>query len=190
MLIIFYSLITIIIGFPKLGANVGGTITAVFAFLFVSIRLLGKKIDFKKLIYISLAVISMVGLMALIDLFVVENQSHLAEAIKQVIAGGPAVIYQIIVRKISMNLRIMGTTIWSKVLLSTIVVLGILFYRPVGWIKKISIKYPKLAMGWSGIIVACIIGFAVNDSGIVVAATSAIFLTSTILYLIIDDLNN
>jgi hypothetical protein len=87
-----------------------------------------------------------------------------------------------------MNLRLMGVTIWSKVLLSAVVVLSILFYKPIGWFRKISIKYPKLALGWSGIIVACIIGFAVNDSGTVVAAASVIFLTSTMLYLIIEDL--
>lgn len=50
-------------------------------------------------------------------------------------------------------------------------------------------KYPKLALGWSGIIVACVIGFVANDSGTVAAATSIIFLTSTMLYLIIEDLN-
>lgn len=187
--IIFFAIVTLIIGFPKLGANVGGTITAVFAFLFVSLRLLGQKINFKKLIYIGLAVICAVVFMALIDLYIIESKSHLAGAINQILASGPIAIYQIIIRKISMNLRIMGVTIWSKVLLIAIAVLGILLYRPIGWIKKISVKYPKLAIGWSGIIVACIIGFAVNDSGIVSAATSIIFLTSTILYLISQELS-
>ncbi len=188
-LIIFYVLSTVIIGFPKFGANVGGTITAVFAFLFVSIRLFGKKVEPKGFLYIGLAVISAVGLMAVIDLFVIESKSHLAEAINQVISNGPASIHQTIVRKISMNLRIMGSTIWSKVLFSAIIVMGILLYKPVGWFKRISVKYPKLAVGWSGIIVACAIGLMANDSGIVVAATSIIFLTSTMLYLIIEDLN-
>lgn len=188
--IIFYGLVTIIIGFPKLGANVGGTITAVFAFLFVSIRLLGQKISLKKLIYIGFSVVLAVAAMALIDLFVIESKSHLAGAVKQIIANGPITIYQIIVRKIAMNIRIMGVTIWSKVLLSAIAVLAVLFYKPIGWIKKIFVKYPKLAKGWTGIIVACIIGFAVNDSGIVAAATSIIFLTSTILYLIIEDIRH
>jgi len=187
--ILFFALVTVIIGFPKLGANVGGTITAVFTFIFVSIRLLDKKIDFKKLIFIGLAVVGVVGIMAIIDLFILESQSHLGGAINQIISGGPIIIYQIIVRKISMNLRLMGVTVWSKVLLSAIFVLGILLYKPIGFIKKISFKYSKIAIGWTGIIVSCIIAFAVNDSGIVAAATSVVFLTSTILYLIIDDLS-
>ncbi|HZK58031.1 MAG TPA: hypothetical protein VFD17_06955, partial [Clostridia bacterium] len=186
--IIFYGLVAVIIGFPGLGANVGGIITAVFAFLFVSVRLLGKKVNFRGLVYIGLAVVFVVGVMALIDLFVVENKSHLAGAISRIISNGPIVMYQIITRKISMNLRIIGVTIWSKVLLSAVVVLGILFYKPIGWFRRISMKYPKLSLGWSGIIVACVIGFAANDSGTVAAATSIIFLTSTMLYLIIEDL--
>ncbi|NMA03903.1 MAG: hypothetical protein GX925_04260, partial [Clostridiales bacterium] len=187
--IMFYGLVAVIIGFPGLGANVGGLITAVFSFLFVTVRLLGKKIDFRGLVYIGLAVVFVVGVMALVDLFIVENKSHLAGAISQIISNGPVVMYQIITRKICMNLRIIGVTIWSKVLLSAVVVLGILFYKPIGWFRRISMKYPKLALGWSGIIVACVIGFVANDSGTVAAATSIIFLTSTMLYLIIEDLN-
>ena len=87
-----------------------------------------------------------------------------------------------------MNLRLMGATIWSRVLLSAIAVLSILIYKPVGWVRRMSTKYPKLAIGWGGIIIACAVGFAVNDSGIVMAATCIIFLTSTMLYLIIEDI--
>ncbi|AKL95241.1 hypothetical protein CACET_c17930 [Clostridium aceticum] len=183
---IFYLITTIIIAFPTFGANVGGTITAVFAFLFTSVRLLNKKISFKKLLYIFTAVIIVVAAMATIDLFFIENQSHLASAVEQIFSTGPIIIYQIIARKIAMNIRVMGVTVWSKVLLSAIVILGILFYRPVGVIKKVTTTYPSLAIGWSGIIVAGIVAFAVNDSGVVSAATAIIFLTTTMLYLVMN----
>lgn len=188
LLVLFYGLAVLVIGFPKLGANVGGTITGLFAFLFVIIKLSGQKITPRKFIYMGLAVVASIALLALADLFIIESKSHLAAAIEQIIARGPITIYQIISRKIAMNIKIMGVTIWSKVLLSGILVLAILFYRPIGWIKKISGKYNYLAIGWTGIIIACIVGFTVNDSGIVAAATSIIFLTSTILYLIIEEL--
>ncbi|AOY77001.1 hypothetical protein [Clostridium formicaceticum] len=185
-ILLFYLITTMIIAFPTFGANVGGTITAVFAFLFTSVRLLNKKISFKKLLYILVAVIIVVAAMAMVDLFFIENQSHLASAVEQIFSSGPVVIYQIVVRKISMNIRVMGVTVWSKVLLSAIVILGILFYRPVGIIKKITITYSYMAIGWSGIIVAGIIAFAVNDSGVVSAATAIIFLTTTMLYSAMD----
>lgn len=184
--ILFYLLTTIVIAFPTMGANVGGTITAVFAFLFTSIRLLQKKINIKRLIYILIGVISVVVVMAVIDLFFMENHSHLASAIQQIVDNGPIVIYQIITRKIAMNIRVMGVTVWSRVLLMTIAIVGILFYRPAGIIKKITSTYPNMTIGWGGIIVACGVSFAVNDSGVVSAATTIIFLSTTILYLIMD----
>ncbi len=186
--ILFYIFVVLVIGLPSLGANVGGTITAVAAFIFVSIRLSGARMDIKKIIYTALGIVGAVAIMAGIDLFISDSPTHLAGAIKQITAGGPIVVYQIIMRKISMNLRLIGITVWSKVLISAIVILGILLYRPVGHIKNMSLKYSKVGIGWTGIIVACIVGFSVNDSGIVSAATSIIFLTSSILYLIIDDL--
>lgn len=184
-----YLLTTLGIAIPTLGANVGGTITAVFAFLFTSIRLAKKKINFKIMLYIFIAIVLVVALMAVIDLFFIENKSHLAIAIEQISSKGPIAIYQIINRKIAMNIRIMGVTVWSKVLLSAITVLGILFYRPIGIVQRIINLYPNIAIGWSGIIVACVVSFAVNDSGVVSAATTIIFLTTSILYLIMDSLD-
>jgi len=91
----------------------------------------------------------------------------------------------IIQRKIAMNMMLIGITIWSWVLLSAIVILAILFYRPVGTIYKLSQLYPNLSMGWSGIVVTCVVGFLVNDSGIVSAGTAIIFLITPMLYQIL-----
>lgn len=186
---VIYLFATITIALPSLGANVGGTITAVFAFLFTFFRLSNKRINLKSLTYIVISVIMVIVTIAAIDLLLMENKSHLATAIQQILFSGPIVIYEIIVRKVTMNLRVMGVTVWSRVLLSAIVVLAVLFYRPVGILKKITTKYPSMAIGWSGIIVACIVSFVVNDSGVVSAATTVMFLTTTILYLIMDLLN-
>ena len=59
------------------------------------------------------------------------------------------------------------------------------FYRPVGTIYTLSRLYPNLSMGWSGIVVTCIVGFLVNDSGIVTAGTAIIFLITPMLYQIL-----
>lgn len=185
IIILFYVFTIAVIALPTLGANVGGTITAVIAFLFTSIRLLGMKINTKKLIYIFLMMVMVIAVIAIIDLFIVENQTHLANALQQIRDKGPIAIYEIIVRKISMNIRVMGVTVWSRVLLIALGILGVLFYRPVGIIKRLASTYPNMAIGWSGIIVGCVVSFAVNDSGVVAAATTIIFLTTSILYLII-----
>jgi len=180
-----FSIIILFIGFPKLGANVGGTITAMFAFLFTYSLLTAKKMSFKRWSIILAIVVGAIIALALVDFFLLESKSHLAGAIQQIAAGGPVIIYQIIIRKITMNIRVMSVTIWSRVLLLALGILGVLFYRPTGLLKKLSSRYPSLLAGWSGIIVACIVGFAVNDSGVVLAATCIIFLTTSILYLLL-----
>lgn len=173
----------LIIGFPKLGANVGGTMTAVAAFIFASLRLFKIKIKLKQLIIIGTCIVLVVGIMAFIDIKLMKSQSHLAGAIEQILKGGPSVIFLIIKRKIAMNLRLIGVTYWSKVLMSAILILATLFYRPVGILYKLTNLYPNLSIGWSGIVMACVVAFLVNDSGVVAAATGIIFLAMSILYL-------
>jgi len=183
----FYLFLVMVMGFPKWGANVGGTITAMFAFLFTTFRLMGIRMNLKKWVMIGFIVVMGVATFAVVDLFILESKSHLAGAIQKIIRGGPWVILQIITRKITMNIRVMGVTIWSRVLLMAILVLGVLFYKPIGVLKKIASAYPQLAIGWTGILVACGVGFAFNDSGVVTAALAAIFLSTSILYLVLND---
>ncbi|QEK12109.1 hypothetical protein FQB35_06815 [Crassaminicella thermophila] len=181
--ILTFLITILIIGFPKLGANVGGTITAVAAFAFTALRLSNIKIKLKQFMLIGISVVFVVACMAFIDIKLLKSQSHLAGAIHQIIQSGPGIIFVIIKRKISMNLRLIGITIWSKVLISAIIILATLFYRPVGTIYKLTNLYSNLSIGWSGIIMACIVAFFVNDSGVVAAATGIIFLAMSMLYL-------
>lgn len=185
--IIIFAIIVFIIGFPKLGANVGGTITAVFAFMFVSLRLYNSKLKFTHYIYILTSICVLICLIALVDLYLLKSNSHLANAIKQINNGGVNVIYSIIKRKISMNLKVFSVTIWSKVLVSSLIFLSILFYRPFGIAKKIFSKYKNLSIGLLGILIACIVSFLVNDSGVVASATSIIFLAISLMYLIFTE---
>ena len=65
--------------------------------------------------------------------------------------------------------------------------MGVLLYRPMGVARNILTKYPYMAIGWSGILVSCVVGFMFNDSGVVIASTSVIFLSTSVLYLIVND---
>ncbi|MBF8984779.1 hypothetical protein IZY60_14645 [Lutibacter sp. B2] len=182
--IIIFFIITFVMGYPRLGANVGGMITAVSTFIFASLRLFRIKIKLKHMVAIGVSIVCVVGVMGFIDMKLGGGQSHLAGAILNIANEGPNAIFRIIERKISMNVRLIGITIWSKVLISTMMILAILFYSPVGIISKLSKLYPNLSIGWSSIIFACFVTFFVNDSGVVAAATGIIFLGMSMLYLI------
>ncbi len=187
LMVPLFGLLVFVIGFPGFGANVGATITAIFVYLFTFFRLQGVKLNAKVFVIIALSVIGGIALLAVIDIVFLSNESHLAGAVKQLYYNGPQVVPQIITRKIAMNIRVMGVTIWSRVLLLALAVVGILFYKPMGILKKFSATYPSMAIGWSSIVVACIVGFSVNDSGVVLAATAAIFLSASMLYIVLNN---
>ena len=143
----------------------------------------------KKILLIGLAVVAVVSTMAVIDIYFIGSQSHLAGAIKKITTGGPLIILQIITRKIEMNMKLIGVSIWSKVLILGLLIVVVLFQKPVGILKKVCDRYPYLTKGWTSIIVASIVGFLVNDSGVVAAATSIAYVIIPVLVLLTQELD-
>lgn len=187
---LFLLFVAYVIGYPELGANVGGMITAIFSFMIVILWLNNKKLKLKYYGLIFLVVLLLLFMMSFIDLYFTESKSHLANALNRIYDEGMSVVYSIIIRKISMNLKLFRATIWSKVLVTTMMFLTVLFYRPFGIAKKVFNKYTNLAKGLLGILIACIVGFLVNDSGVVAAATCIIFLGMTLMYLIVNEIKS
>ena len=180
-------LLVIIVGYPKWGANVGGTITATAAAIFVFFKLFNIKLGWKQVIIIGAGIVAVVSIMAVMDIFFLESHSHLAGAISSIEEGGIVELIMIIVRKISMNFKLFRITIWSKVLVVSIIVFAIIFNRPAGLLKTVIDKYPCLSIGWAAVVIASIVGFIVNDSGVVAAATCMIYLSFSLLYVLIQE---
>ena len=191
LLIPFAMIVVFIMGNPQMGANVGGTITISAAFLFLILKSNNIKIDIKKIIGIGIAIVLIVSFMAWLD-FNSENRSHLANTILMIINTGPSAIVQIIIRKISMNMQLITASMWSRVLILAIVLMVMLFYKPFGVLKKLCQKHPYIANGWIAILVGSVVGFMVNDSGVVAAATSICYVIVPMLVLLLnntDDIN-
>ena len=180
--------IFLLIALPVLGANVGGGITAIFAFGFAYLKLSGQKINFKRVTYLILLLITALGALALLDLSASKvEESHLGRFIESATLGGPLIAFKVISRKLSMNLTLIHYTIWSKVLLVSLGIITVLFFKPAGILKKIADDFPHLFSGLLGVAVGSIAGLIFNDSGIIVAAWGMFFITITLLYLIIDN---
>ncbi len=186
---VLYILVIFSIGFPLLGANIGGLITAIISFSFTIINLLEIKISKKSIAIIVSLVIITIAMIALIDISIIKSPTHLANVFYQMVDKGPIIIYEIIIRKLTMNIRIMKVTIWSRVLLSAILILAILFYKPNKITRAMGKKYPNLIVGWRSIVLACVVSFLVNDSGVVAAATTIIYLSTSSLYILVNDTN-
>lgn len=188
---VFLAFQALLISAPGLGANTDGVLTAPAAFLVTLMLLSDIRISVRNLMIVaSLVGVAVLGL-AVFDLSrPPELQSHIGRATNQVLSGGWQEALTIIIRKASMNLKLIRYTVWSKVFLAILVALVILVYRPVGAMSRIKSDYPRLFQGFSGILVGAVVGLIVNDSGIVAAATTSIYVIAPLLLLILSHTND
>lgn len=181
--------VMVIIGFPTLGANFGGILTAIAAFT-LTYALMFEKARRRRIAGIA-------GLVLLLGLSIIVigdtygwtgEQSHFGRTIDLLKEQGVSALSDIIWRKLSMNLKLLRWTIWTRVLLTFIVVLALLFKRPRGVLYELIQKMPHLASGFIGILFGSVVTMLVNDSGVVAAATLLFFGVFALLYLVLRQL--
>ena len=182
---IIYLTVTIIIGFPRFGADFGGLLTGAAAFS-LSYVLMFERPKRRRII-----VVSTLLMLVVMYIFIVcdangwtGEKSHVGKTVQLIKEQGVTALFSVISRKASMNLKLLRWTIWTRVLLAFIVILAVLFKRPKGVLKEIVQEFPNLALGIIGVIFGSVVTMLVNDSGVVAAATTLFFGILSLLYLV------
>lgn len=188
MLLMYFAAELYIIGMPSQGANFGGTIATVCGFYFFYSSIIGKRINIKQLILLGLILAIIISLIVFIDINNLSSTTHIGKFIIDTKENGVKVLYSTFIRKIEMNIKLIKYTIWTKVLLCIILIISIMFFKPVRLLYGIFKEYKHLTSAWLGISAASIVGLIVNDSGIVMAATAMIFTGYTILYMCLEEI--
>lgn len=184
-----YIFVLYLIGAPELGTNVGGTIAAAAAFFVVILLNCGARFTWPLAAAVALAVVLvLVALIAYDAGRHSQHQSHIGRTAALIAGGGIEEVLNIIVRKSEMNIRLIKYTIWSRVLLASLGILALFFYRPVGVMQKIRNRHLYLFRGMIGVVTGSIVAFIFNDSGVVAAATAMIFAAPPLVYLVLDQL--
>ncbi|MFV9511848.1 hypothetical protein [Tepidibacillus sp. LV47] len=182
-----YGGVIFILLFPTLGTNAGGAISALVAMTLTYLKML--HVPFRKKgiwIFLALFVLGFFGL-AFSNLVIGDHeQSHIGRALISLIQGDFLMIYQIIMRKLAMNWKLIQVSSWSKVMATSLFVIAILFIKPQGAFKAFFAKSPYLFAGFYGIILGAITALLVNDSGIVAASTMIIFVASPMMLLALE----
>lgn len=187
LLIIYSSFQLFIMGMPFIGANFGGTIAGVFGYFFFYSAVKQRKFKVVQLLLLVIVLIVVLSSIIGLDLINPNNTTHVGKFITDIKDNGIAVLYSTLARKAAMNLKLIKYTIWTKVLLCIIVIITIMFFKPVRLLHSIFKKYAYFTAAWLGISAGSITGLIVNDSGIVMAATAMIFTGYTILYLCLEE---
>jgi hypothetical protein len=164
-----FALTVVVDGAPQFGSDVGGAIALVPGLGIAWLLIAGRRPTWRSIGFASLAGIVVLGLFLAADLARPEDsRTHLARLFEDVRSGGGQVFSDAIARKVRTNLRVLGSTIWTFVVPPALGLLAWLLLRP-RW-KWLSQTYPKVRAGLVGGLVMAVLGYAVNDSGIVIPA--------------------
>lgn len=176
---LFFIIITGIVALPQFGTNVGGSIAFCLTYLFYFMLIYKQDLNIKKLITASFICLGCLVILFVYDLHrPIETQSHIGMTARQIKQSGLLSLLPIFTRKITMNIKLIHYSIWSRVFITLLSAMTLLFYKPPGLVLNILSKYPILRKGFSAGVFGSIIVLIVNDSGIVAAATSMIYICS------------
>ncbi len=187
--ILAFTACTSLLGLTSLGANFGGAIAAASGYLLAYFLVYGIKFN-KRNASIGILILGITAaLLVFADSMGISSPSHIRGLVQETKNNGLAIITSTIQRKISMNFTLIRYTIWTKVLLCIIAAISIMFFRSVKLLGNVFNRYRYLKYSWISIAASAIVGFGVNDSGIVLAATAMIYAAFTMLILCIGERN-
>lgn len=174
--------LVILIAHPNLGANVGGTISVFFATLVLLILTFEMNISFKKIMFIIISIAILIVIMGTLDIIINPNPTHLGKTLAMVIENGPDYLFDVILRKLQMNIKLIGNSLWSKVLIICVISLTIVIKFFESTLRKIFDNNRYLCAGLTATLVGSMVGLLVNDSGVLLAAISCIYTVMVLLY--------
>lgn len=170
-----FGAIVLLLMLPGVGANFGGTLAALLGF---SVALTGSSILTNKK-HRRTAVLCFAGAaVAMVLLNILGGQSHVGRFFAAV-AADPAEFWLAIQRKLEMSWRLVRWSLWSKAFAALLVAaLWMLVTNRRLLAKWLGQHWPLVR----GIMAAALGALVLNDSGIVAAATTLLYLTLPLLY--------
>lgn len=175
---ILFIVIAFIIGYPRFGMDVGGAITACIGlgYTYLIFKPQTIKISLKKMIILLCSAIVLIIAMAIIDLKQpAEFQSHLGNSLSLIRSGGLAEAFNIILRKIHMQLRVMSYFGLGWTLLLGMGATMYFMLKPKHHMLQLKTQVPIIYKGLMGLLLSAIVAILFNDSGITSAANLTLF---------------
>ena len=184
VVLIFIFFCVIVVGGSGLGANFGGLLTMTAGGIITSFYMLGKKPGIKMVVGGIILAAATVLLVLLLNYYqILGEHTHISKLLNQLVEGEGQLLLQTVYRKVSMNLKLLRWTIWTRILLAFLSYLLFVSIYPRGKVATVKREYPCLMGGIYGGLWATLVAISVNDSGVVAGATLLFFPVLTLIYL-------
>ncbi len=171
---------------PFLGANIGVIAWGTAAFGIMWLYLNGRKMTPGWFILGIVIVMAFVVAFSLYDLAGSGAQTHLGRAWESADSGGLIELWRIIVRKAETNWRVLRATNWSILMIAILGFLAYMRWRPHGVFAETLQMYPAFAVAMSAALWGSLVGYFTEDSGIVIPALVMLYITASLLHLMLS----
>ena len=172
--------VAIVDGAPQLGSDVGGILTLVPVFGLLLFALSGRRVNVRAVISAVVVTLGVLAGATGLDLLrPADKRTHLGRLAAQVFEGGASnsgesTLTTTIGRKLSTNIRVFSGSFWTWIVPVIAIVLLFFLVLQRGWDRDLPPR-SALRAGVVAALLAGLLGFAVNDSGTVVAALVFVF---------------
>jgi len=173
---------------PFWGANVGVAIWGVVGFGLATVLMNGHHVSARTVFWLFVAVVAVIAAFAAIDLFGGGQQTHLARALSSAEQGGLTELWQIVARKAETNARVLTRTNWAYILIATLGFLAFMRWRPQGDFAETLAQNPDFGDAITVSLVAGLVAYFTEDSGIVIPALIVLYVGVGIVWLMLDRL--
>lgn len=171
---------------PFLGANIGVIAWGTAAFGIMWLYLTGRKMTPGWFVLGIVIVAAFVGAFSLYDLAGSGSQTHLGRAWQSADSGGLVELWRIVVRKAETNWRVLRATNWSVLMIAILGFLAYMRWRPHGVFAETLDAYPAFSVAISAALWGSLVGYFTEDSGIVIPALVMLYITASLLCLMLS----
>jgi hypothetical protein len=182
----FLVLLIIIDGAPSLGGDVGGILTLVPVIGLALIAFSGRRISWRTVAVLVALTVVVLGAALAVDLLrPPDARTHLGRVVTNVHHAGGGSFLTTVARKVATNLRVLKTTVWSWL----VPIIGAFLLYLLIWERRLGRLLPRgsaLRIGVIAALGAGLLGFALNDSGVVITALVYLYLGPYLTLLALD----
>ena len=162
----FFAAMMVVVGHPRLGANVGCAAAAVVAFGSYLWALSGRAVRGRMMLALGVAVVALIGLQVGVDLHSgAKQESHLGQLVGSASAAGSPAVAQMALTKVQVFLRSFRHVYWTVALVGALA--GWCTFRytaPAGLRSQLRESVPLQALLWATLL-GGLVALLLNDSG-------------------------